>query len=165
MSQRNNATVREINLHPAFEGTTLKDDLAVLLLEINKDTPTDQRYPICLMAELSSSEETANSTIGIVERGSEEKFVKMELQNGIVCLEQNRDQFGKYLSTKNICTLNSQKKNSTGLPGDGLFEKVHNGIGYVWKLKGVASFTKNAPYFLFTDVSKYYAFVGNSFVK
>lgn len=162
-----NVTVKEINLHAGFESPTLKDDLALLLLEEEGESEDEQRVPICIPVGLTTGDSYNNATIGTV---TNQIFHEMRIENGIVCLERNRNEFGRYLSTKNTCVVISSPTSPSRagvLPGDGLYEQIYDEDRkmFVWKIKGVASFTANAPFYIFTNLSKYYSFIGNSFVK
>lgn len=159
-------TVKEINLHPGFERPTLKDDLALLLLE--GESEDEQRVPICMSVGLAAADADNNATIGTVV--ANQVLQEMRIEDGIVCLERNRNEFGMYLSTKNTCvvTLTKLRSRTAGvLPGDGLYEQIYDEDRkmFVWKIKGVASFTANAPFYIFTNLSKYSSFIGNSLVE
>ena len=133
--------------------------MAVLLME----PPTGeeaQRYPICVVGpQLSDREPQSNQTVGIVNEKSE--LQELVLEDGIVCLEKNREEFGKYLSTRNFCVRDPSANKGSILPGEGLYEKIYDDERdrFLWKVIGVASFTEKRPYHLFTNAPKYLSFL------
>lgn len=163
------AAVKEINRHSGYDEGTLKDDLAVLHIEDPAEITGQQRFPICIMASLVSSvvmmDEERNQTLGAIDR-NDQRFAGLAVRSGLSCLEENRKDFGKYLSTRNLCLFDDKHPHSKILPGDGLYEQIFDDTRkrFVWKIRAVASFTSNGPLSIFTDASKYFSFIGTSFV-
>lgn len=65
----------------------------------------------------------------------------------IFSIELSAKDFGKYLSRKNLCTkVNSAE--SKLIPGDGLYEQFYDEDHsmFAWKIDGIASYTKSAPF-------------------
>lgn len=159
-----NLTASAMVVHSNFDNTSLKDNIAILQIQ----KPENVAAPICLTPSLSTMDVLGeNTTIGALDREQHETFQELMLEDKITCLENNREEFGKYLSSKMLCLTDFKMPGGKILTGDGLYQQFYDDTKgmYSWKIIGIASFTKNTPYFLFTDVSKYYSFISsNTFV-
>lgn len=162
-----NVTVTDFSIHEEYEAVSLKNDIAVVLIDSAEEKP----FPICLYADWPTPiSGDNNSTLGAVNRlkSHEQELHALRIEDAILCLESNRRDFGKYLSTKTLCTKSERTTESEFLPGDGLYERFYDEdrMLFAWKIRGIflASFDKSSPFELFTDVSKYLTFIHSNFV-
>lgn len=151
-----NVTVKEFKLHTAFMANTLNNDVAVMEIEAVTDAK-EQRFPICLYSDWAAPRN--NVTTGAIDRATRE-FESLKVEDSLLCLENNRMEYGNYLSTKNFCTKTESDETKI-LRGDGFYEEFFDQERntFNWKLKGVASFVTKKPFYIFTDVSKYYTWI------
>lgn len=176
-----NATVKEIKVHETFTKMNLKDDIAIMFLNDPpavrgaKNKKIHIQYPICIYSGWGPIN-GENATIGSADRHNHGTFASMRIEDSLVCLENNRAEFGEYLSTKNFCATPVAKTSEAlgVINGDGFYEKYYDEDkrSFRWKIRGIAFFANvgfsktestatTTPYYIYTDVVKYLTWVEN----
>ncbi|XP_069683973.1 serine protease gd-like isoform X2 [Periplaneta americana] len=167
--------VAHVLVHPTYNYTSLKDDIAMLILSGSVEVTLNVR-PVCLWdqedTDLASIVDKEGLVVGwgLNEKGqfSERlKTVKMPVVNRLTCIMSDPDFFAHFTSNTSYCAgFRNESSPCNGDSGGGMvFPKQQAVGGQIWMLRGVVSTSRprnddntkcdTTNYILFTDVAQY----------